>query len=110
KIFSDTATIKPDKVYSLFLANKTNQPELVLLNDTINQPPANMATVRFIDLSPDAPHVDLVLNNNAEVTNKTYKGFSSFLPVTGNTTYNIQVKQTGTSTVLATLNNVTLNT
>ena len=110
KVFSDTLTIKPNNVYSLFLTNKPNQPELVLLNDTISQPPANMASIRFVDLSPDAPHVDLVLNNNTEVANKAYKGVSSFLPVTGNTTYNIQVKQTGTSTVLATLNSITLNT
>jgi hypothetical protein len=109
QIFSDTLTIKPNNVYSLFLTNKPSKPELVLLNDTINQPAPNMASVRFVDLSPDAPNVDLVLNNNTEVANKTYKGFSSFLPVTGNTTYNIQVKQTGTSTVLATLSGVTLN-
>jgi hypothetical protein len=110
KVFTDTATIKPDNIYSLFLANKPNQPELLLLNDTIKQPAANKASIRFVDLSPDAPHVDLVLNDNTEVANKTYKGFSSFLPIAGNTTYNIQVKQTGTGTVLATLNGVTLNT
>lgn len=110
QVFTDTATLKPNNIYSLFLANKATQPDLVLLNDTINQPPANMASIRFVDLSPDAPHVDLVLNNNTEVANKTYKGFSSFLPVTGNTSYNIQVKDTGTGTVLAALNGVTLNT
>ncbi|MGZ3943890.1 MAG: DUF4397 domain-containing protein [Mucilaginibacter sp.] len=110
QVFTDTATIKANNIYSLFLANKATQSDLVLLNDTINQPPANMASIRFVDLSPDAPHVDLVLNNNTEVANKTYKGFSSFLPVTGNTSYNIQVKETGTGTVLATLNGVTLNT
>jgi len=110
QVFTDTATIKANNIYSLFLANKATQPDLVLLNDTIAQPAANMASIRFVDLSPDAPHVDLVLNNNTEVANRTYKGFSSFLPVTGNTSYNIQVKETGTGTVLATLNGVTLNT
>jgi hypothetical protein len=110
KVYSDTVTIKANNVYSLFLTNKPNQPEMVLLNDTINQPPANMATVRFVNLSPDAPNVDLVLNGTTTVTNKPYKGFSSFLPVAGNTAYTIQVKQTGTSTVLATLSGVTLNT
>jgi hypothetical protein len=110
KVYSDTVTIKANNVYSLFLTNKPNQPEMVLLNDTINQPPANMATVRFVNLSPDAPNVDLVLNGTTTVTNKPYKGFSSFLPVAGNAAYTIQVKQTGTSTVLATLSGVTLNT
>ncbi|HEX3383887.1 MAG TPA: DUF4397 domain-containing protein [Mucilaginibacter sp.] len=109
QVFSDTATIKANQVYSLFLTDKSNKPELVLLNDTIKQPRPNTASVRFVDLSPDAPNVDLVLSNVVTVTNKTYKGYSSFLPVTGNSTYNIQVNQTGTSTVLATLSNVTFN-
>ncbi|MBS1530572.1 MAG: DUF4397 domain-containing protein [Bacteroidetes bacterium] len=110
QVFSDTATIKPNQIYSIFLTNKSNKPELVVLKDTINQPQPNTASVRFVDLSPDAPNVDLVLSNDVTVSNKTYKGFSSFLPVTGNSTYNIQVKQAGTNTVLATLSNVTFNT
>lgn len=111
QLFSDTATLRANQVYSLFLAtDKTSKPALVLLNDTISQPQPNTASIRFVDLSPDAPNVDLVLNNNTTVSNKTYKGFSTFLPVTGNTTYNIQVKQTGTSTVLATLSNISFST
>lgn len=110
QIFTDTVTLKPNNIYSLFLTNKPAQPELVVLNDTINKPQPGTASIRFVNLSPDAPHVDLVLNNVTEAANKGYKGFSSFLPVTGNTTYNIQVKQTGTSTVLATLSNINLNT
>jgi hypothetical protein len=109
QVFTDTVTLKPNQVYSLFLANKSNQPELVLLNDTITHPQPNTASVRFVDLSPDAPNVDLVLNNDVTVDNKGYKGFSKFLPVTGNSIYNIQVKQAGTNTVLATLSNVTFS-
>jgi len=109
QVFTDTVTLKPDQIYSLFLTNKANQSELVVLKDTITQPQPNTASVRFIDLSPDAPNVDLVLNNDPTVTNKTYKGFSKFLPVTGNSVYSIQVKQAGTNTVLATLDNITFS-
>jgi len=68
-----------------------------------------MAAIRFVDLSPDATSVDLAVNGTVMVSHKSYKGFSSFLPVTGNTNYSFEVRQKGTSTVLASLSNVGLN-
>ena len=108
KLFSDTLTLKPGGVYSLFLANTPATPGIFVLNDTINRPPNNTAGIRFVDLSPDAPAVDLALNDSVKVSNKTYKGFSSFTPVAGNKTYSFKVLQKGTTTVLASLSNVTL--
>ena len=108
KLYSDTLTLKPNDVYSLFLVNTPSTPAMVVLNDTINRPASNTASIRFVDLSPDAPAVDLALNDTLKVSNKTYKGFSSFIPVAGNKTYSFQVLQKGTTTVLASLSNVTL--
>jgi len=109
KVFSDTLTFKEGNVYSLFLANKSTSPELVLLNDTISKPASGKASIRFIDLSPDAPAVDVAIKDSAAfVTNKAYKGHSSFVPVTGNKTYTFNVLQKGTSTVLATVSNISL--
>ena len=111
KVFSDTVTISPDKFYSLFLANKASSPELVKLVDTLNQPAAGKASIRFVNLSPDAQAVDLVIKNGATVvSNKTYKGHSSFVPITGGTTYTLEVHRAGTATVLATLPTTTLRT
>ncbi len=107
--FSDTATLKTNNVYSIFLSGTTTKTDFILLNDTINQPAANTANVRFVDLSPDAPAVDLVLNSSVSFSNINYKGYSTFVPISGDKIYTIQVLQHGTSTVLATLNNVTLN-
>jgi len=108
KVYSDTLTLKPSGVYSLFLVNTPSTPGIVLLNDTINRPATNTASIRFVNLSPDAPAVDLALNDSVKVSNKIYKGVSSFIPVAGNKTYSFQVLQKGTTTVLASLNNVTL--
>ncbi|HZX59184.1 MAG TPA: DUF4397 domain-containing protein [Mucilaginibacter sp.] len=108
KLFSDTLTLKPNAVYSLFLVNAASTPGIFVLNDTINRPANNTANIRFVDLSPDAPAVDLALNDSVKVSNKAYKGFSSFLPVAGNKTYSFKILQKGTSTVLASLSNVTL--
>jgi hypothetical protein len=110
KILSNTIQLNQNTNYSLFLANKATQPEIVLLTDTINQPATGKATVRFVNLSPDAPAVDLVVQGGSTlVSNKGYKGYSSFMPLGGNTTYTFQVRQAGTNTVLATLLNVFLN-
>jgi len=108
-LFSDTATLKANNAYSIFLSGTPNKTDFILLKDTVNQPAAGKANIRFVDLSPDAPAVDLVLNDTVKVANKSYKGFSTFIPVTGDKLYTIKVRQQGTNTVLATLNNVTLN-
>ncbi|WP_259067842.1 DUF4397 domain-containing protein [Mucilaginibacter sp. X4EP1] len=104
KIFSDTVTFNQNYVYSLFLANKPGSLEMVKLTDSISQPTGNNANVRFINLSPDAPAVDLgVKGSTVFITNKAYKGYSSFTPILGNTTYTFEVRQAGTNNVLATL-------
>ncbi len=108
QLYSDTLTLKANNVYSLFLVNAPASPSIVVLNDTISRPAANTASIRFVNLSPDAPAVDLALNDTVQVSNKIYKGASSFIPVTGNKTYTFQVRQKGTTTVLASLSNVFL--
>lgn len=109
-ILSDTISFNPNTTYSMFLANKPTKPEVFLLTDTISQPTAGNASIRFIDLSPDAPAVDLVIKGGAVlVSNRSYKGYSSFSPIPGNLFYTLEVHQAGTATVLATLSNVKLN-
>lgn len=109
KLYSDTMTLKQNNVYSLFLVEPNGQPQIISLNDTINQPAVGQASIRFVDLSPDAPAVDLALNDSLKVSNKVFKGFSSFAPITSGQNYTIQVRQKGTTTVLASLPNVALN-
>jgi hypothetical protein len=109
KVFSDTITFKRNTTYSLFLADNGSKDEYVLLTDTINQPASGETSIRFIDLSPDAPAVDLAVKDSAAfITNKTYKGYSSFLPLGGDRTYTFNILEHGTSNVLATLSNVSL--
>ncbi len=108
--FTDTATLKANNVYSMFLTGTSTKTDFVIVTDNINQPPATKASIRFVDLSPDAPAVDLVLADTIRVANTAYKGASQFIPIPGDKLYNIQVRQAGTNTVLATLNNISLST
>jgi hypothetical protein len=108
-ILQDTVYLSANITYSLFLANTASHPEILLLTDSIARPASGKATVRFVNVSPNAPPVDLVTTGTTLVSNKAYKGFSSFVPVDGNKSYTFTVVQHGTSTVLATLANVNIN-
>jgi hypothetical protein len=109
-ILSSNIPFTQNTANSLFLVGTTASPGVLLLTDTLAVPATGNASIRFVNVSPDAPAVDLVITGGATlVTNKAFKGFSSFQPITGNVIYNIEVHQAGTSTVLATLTNYKLN-
>ncbi|WP_295673975.1 DUF4397 domain-containing protein [uncultured Mucilaginibacter sp.] len=109
-ITTATVTLVANNAYSLFLANTSAHPEIVLLNDTLNRPASGNASIRLVNLSPDASAVDLkVQGGQVLVSNKAFKGYSSFLPISGQTNYTFQIMQTGTNTVLATLPNVPIS-
>ena len=114
QLFSDTATLNVNVAYSVFLTNTSAtsaNPAILLLTDSISKPASGKATIRFVNVSPDAPAVDLAVKDSAAfVSNKAFKGYSSFLPMQGGKTYTFNVLQHGTSTVLATLSNVPINT
>ena len=108
-ILADTINFVAYTNYSLFLVSAANKPAAFLLTDTLTKPAAGNASVRFVDVSPDAPAVDLVVKGGSTlVSNRSFKGFSSFAPITPNT-YTFEVHQAGTATVLATMPNVKLN-
>jgi hypothetical protein len=108
-VLTDTITFKQNVAYSLCLVNNITSPQILLLTDSISQPLAGNAALRFVNLSPDAPAVDLFIKDGAAfVTNKAFKGFSTFNPIPGKN-YSFEIRKTGTTTVLATVNNVTIN-
>jgi hypothetical protein len=111
KIFSDTVQLNPNVGYSLFLVNTVAHPAVVLLTDSISKPATGNASIRFVNVSPDAPAVDLAIKDStALISNKAFKGYSQFMPIKGSKTYTFEVRQHGTNTVLATLTGAQLNT
>jgi hypothetical protein len=100
RIASDTIRLKANNAYSLFLSNTAATPDFTLFTDSLAQPASGMATVRLVNVSPDAGKIDLFANSTAVVNNEAYKGASSFKPVTGNTTYVFEIRKAGTNTVL----------
>jgi len=109
QLLSGSVVINQNQYYSLFLANTSASPQYLLLTDTLNQPASGQAGVRFINLSPDAGAVDFsVQGSSTNINNRGFLGHSVFVPVAAGT-YSLQVKTTGTSTVLASSTGVNLS-
>jgi hypothetical protein len=109
KIKSDSITLEAKKFYSIYLTNVASTPDIVLLADSIIQPDAGKATIRLVNVSPDAGSVDLGIKSGAVLaSDKAYKAASAFVPVQGNSTYTLEIRQKGTSTVLVSLPDVNL--
>ena len=106
---ADTLTLEANKYYTLFLANTAGHEELLKLTDTIAKPADQKAGIRLVNLSPDAPAIDLAIKDGAVlVNNKGFKGFSPFISVNAAQKYTLEIRQAGTATVLATIANITL--
>ena len=61
--------------------------------------PATTAQLRVVHASPDAPNVDVLVDNTAALTNVPYKAASTYLEVPSGTR-NLKVRATGTTTVV----------
>ncbi|MDN5287227.1 MAG: hypothetical protein JWR38_3501 [Mucilaginibacter sp.] len=108
-IKSDTINLEVKKFYSIYLSNIPSKPDIVLLTDSITRPDAGKATIRFVNLSPDVAPVDLGIKDGAVIaSNKAYKGYTVFAPISANTTYTLEIRKAGTTTVLVSLANVSL--
>jgi hypothetical protein len=58
------------------------------------------AQVRVVHASPDAPNVDVLVNDKVELADVPYKGVSSYLTVNSENDPNFKVNATGTSTTV----------
>jgi hypothetical protein len=108
QIASDSIHLANNTAYSLFLANTYTKPDFILLTDTLTQPAAGKANIRFVNASAGSANVDLVANTTTLISNKPYKAASAFAAVSGNSQYNFQVRIAGTTTVLASLDSINL--
>lgn len=89
-------------VTSVFLINQAPNLDFLVVKDTIGNVGSTKAFVRFINLSPDAPALDLAVKDGAViVADKTFKASSSFLEIDAKAyVFEFRNKTSGTSTVL----------
>jgi hypothetical protein len=107
-IATDTLTLKQNQAYTVFFTNLITNPTFVILKDTITAPASNFASVRLVNVSPDAPNVDLAIGNTVYATNIPYKQASKFIAIPAISNDTLKIRQTGTTTVLAKVSAVSI--
>ena len=99
-------TLNANTYYTLYLANVEATPDFLLLKDSVYNAGTGFTAIRFVDVSPNAPAVDLITKSGTKIVqNYTYKNASAFLkvPMPVGSVDSLEVVQSGTTTVLATV-------
>ncbi|GGI22661.1 hypothetical protein GCM10008119_03760 [Pedobacter mendelii] len=89
--------------YSFYLVNKPGQLDGLLIGDDLSIASTDKAYIRFINLSPDAPALDLAKTSatTSYVTSKAFKTASGFVAIDAGT-YSLDAKDTSTGLVKTT--------
>lgn len=109
-VIDTTMKFDEAKAYSIFVVDRYQDADLLILNDDTNAPASGKAKVRFLNLSPDAPKLTL---REAEAstpmfTGQEFKAPSDFMEVDAKK-YNLVVtNDTGDETLLSMPNAVLL--
>lgn len=87
-----TVNLEENGVYSAFLIDKGSNMDVLLVKDVMTVASADKAFIRFINLSPDAPALDLAVSGaETLVANKAYKSASDFQAIDPKT-YTFELK------------------
>lgn len=108
-LFTKDITLNPSTNYSYYLVNKPGQLDGILIRDDVSVSSADKAYIRFVNLSPDAPALDLTKTGTATslIANKTYKTASDYITIDAGT-ISLDVKDTSTGAVKITKTDVAL--
>jgi hypothetical protein len=106
-LLNKSVNLEKDKIYSLFIINKSPNLDLLLINDDVSSLTLDKAYIRFINLSPDAPALNLVVKDSAAVvTDKVFKSASGFVEINPKVyTFEIKDKLTG-ATIIKEITNI----
>ncbi|RDC54791.1 DUF4397 domain-containing protein [Pedobacter chinensis] len=108
-LLTKNITLNPNSYHSFYLINKPEALDGLTITDDLSLPSTDKAYIRYINLSPDAPALDLAKTGEATalIGNKTYKSASAFIAIAPGT-YTFDVKETSSGTVKAVSNSITL--
>lgn len=98
-IFNKDITLEASTAHSLFLIGKSGQLDYLVTKDELGSISSDKTFIRFINLSPDAPALDLAVKDGANlISDKAYKASSTFT-ATEAKTYILVIKDKATGTV-----------
>ncbi|MES2829142.1 MAG: DUF4397 domain-containing protein [Bacteroidota bacterium] len=96
---SESHTLDPNSGYSAFIGGSLESLSLLVLKDDLTAPATGKARIRFVNLSPDAPALNLaVAGKETDIfTNKLFKEYSNFesIDAAEKVTFTLKNKETG---------------
>lgn len=108
----ESASVQLDegKSYSMFIVDTADKMETVLLRDSSRAPGQDSVRIRFANMSPDVPAVDLYIQGAATpiATHVSYKSANDFASLKAANDVVFEIKAAGQNTVLATSEKVNL--
>ena len=109
-IFSKDLVLGNGKYYSAFIVDTASKMDVVLLRDSTKAAGRDSVRIRFANMSPDAPALDIYANggNTPIITNISYKAASEFINFPSKANVIFDIKPTGKNTLLATLDPIKL--
>ena len=101
--------LAPGSLYSFAAIGEGADLELLTLSDQATGPDGELANVRFVHASPNAPAVDIAVADGGRtlVSGLSFKESSDYLTVDSGI-YNLEARRAGTDEVIATLPSVVL--
>jgi hypothetical protein len=94
--------------YSLFIVNNISKLETLMVRDSASTPAEGKAKVRFINLSPDAPAMDVIEEESTALfSGQSFKDPSEFVEVNAATDF-FAVNAAGTTDELVSADNIDL--
>lgn len=91
-VLTKQVTLAANQTYSAYLIDKDAKLELLLVTDDASVTSTTKAFVKFINLSPDAPSLNLDITGGANlIKDKTYKTGSTYIQVDPKT-YDLDIK------------------
>lgn len=101
-VLTKAISLNTSAYQSFYLINKPAALDLFTLTDDLSLPSTDKAYIRFINLSPDAPAMDLAKTGSTSSysTGKAYKTASGFIVVDPGT-FTLDLKETSSGTVKA---------
>ncbi|KQR69745.1 DUF4397 domain-containing protein [Pedobacter sp. Leaf176] len=102
-LYSKDITLGAGSSYSYYLVNKPGQLDGLIISEDISAGSTDKAYIRFINLSPDAPALDLVKTGTTTSygENKAFKTANGFVEIAAGT-YSIDAKETASGIIRAT--------
>jgi len=107
-VIKSNINIPPKSIFTAAAINELANIQLYVIPDPALPPLSNMARLRFIHLSPNAPSVDFTLPNGMDVfPDVSYKEITSYKSFV-NGRYTFQLRLAGTDTIVLHVPNILL--